>query len=67
MTNIERRRIVKGAAWAVPVIAAAVAVPASTASTPETGACLRFIGTNVTKNPVTKVTVHGITDQDEVL
>lgn len=52
MTNIERRRIVKGAAWAVPVIAAAVAVPASTASTPETGACLRFIGTNVTKKSV---------------
>lgn len=46
---IERRAIVKGAAWSLPVIAAAVAVPASTASTPVTGgSCLRFIGTNLT-------------------
>lgn len=52
MPDIERRRIVKGAAWSLPVIAAAIAVPTSTASTPETGACLRFIGTNVTKKSV---------------
>lgn len=69
MTNIERRRIVKGAAWALPVIVAAVAVPASTASTPETGACLRFIGTNVTKKSV-KVKVQnqcGTTARNVVL
>lgn len=30
---IERRTVIKGAAWSMPVIAAAVAVPASSAST----------------------------------
>lgn len=49
-TPISRRTIVKGAAWSLPVIAAAVAMPLASASTPnESGACLRFIGTNLTR------------------
>lgn len=47
-TNITRRTIVKGAAWSIPVIAAAVAAPLAAASTAPQ-ACLRFIGTNFTK------------------
>lgn len=61
MTDIPRRSVVKGAAWSIPVIAAAVAVPASTASTPVSTACLRFIGTNVTKKSV-KVKVQNQCD-----
>lgn len=51
MTNtpLPRRTIVKGAAWSLPVIMAAVAVPTSTASTPVTQACLSFIGSSLTK------------------
>lgn len=48
MAEMERRTIIKGAAWALPVIAAAVAAPLATAS----GASeeqLAFIGTNFTK------------------
>jgi len=33
MSDISRRAIVKGAAWSLPVIAAAVAIPQATAST----------------------------------
>lgn len=54
-TPISRRAVVKSAAWSIPVIAAAVAMPLTAASetpTNETGACLRFIGTNVTKKSV---------------
>lgn len=32
--NTERRTIIRTAAWSLPVIAAAIAVPAATASTP---------------------------------
>lgn len=34
---MERRTIIKGAAWSLPVIAAAIAVPQSVASTKEIG------------------------------
>ncbi|MEA5453406.1 hypothetical protein SPF06_01600 [Sinomonas sp. JGH33] len=44
MPVVDRRRVVKGAAWAVPLIAAAAAAPASAASGPQwdvgvTGSC----------------------------
>lgn len=41
---IPRRTVIKGAAWSVPVVAAAVALPLAAASEAPT-ACLRFIGT----------------------
>jgi len=36
MAEVSRRTVVLGAAWSVPVIAAAVAVPLAAASTPPT-------------------------------
>lgn len=65
MTNIERRRIVKGAAWAVPA--------QEFWADPQQVVGMWPVFTDANggmwnhKNPVTKVTVHGITDQDEVL
>lgn len=50
MLDITRRRVIKGAAWSLPVIAAAIATPLAAASTaPTAGAELRFIGSNFTK------------------
>jgi len=48
-TPISRRRVIKGAAWSLPVIAAAVAAPLAAASSTPSDGCLRFIGTNFTK------------------
>ncbi|MEK0155878.1 hypothetical protein [Arthrobacter oryzae] len=48
--GLSRRRIVKGAAWSVPVIAAAIAAPAASASGPTTvtilgaGSAITFVG-----------------------
>lgn len=61
--TVERRTIIKGAAWSVPVIAAAVATPLATASTPtEEGAGFRFNGNawNNGKNPV-EFSIHNDT------
>lgn len=52
---MERRTVIKGAAWSVPVIAAAVAAPLAVASTtPGTEGGFRFDGNawNNGKNPV---------------
>lgn len=46
--NIKRRSVIKGAAWSIPVIAAAIATPLAAASTQST-AELRFIGSSFTK------------------
>ncbi len=47
--EVGRRTVVKGAAWSLPVIAAAVAAPMATASTPTTEripvSCLLLNGT----------------------
>jgi len=51
--SIERRTIIKSAAWGLPVIAAAVATPLASASRPSaepTG--IRFIGVAATKREV---------------
>lgn len=39
--GIERRSVLKGAAWSVPALAAAVAVPAASATTPTCPTCLK--------------------------
>lgn len=49
MTELTRRRVIKGAAWSLPVILAATAVPLAAASVTAGTADLRFIGTNLTK------------------
>jgi hypothetical protein len=38
---VDRRAVVKGAAWSVPVMAAAVAMPLASASTPACPSCIR--------------------------
>jgi len=47
---VTRRTIVKGAAWSIPVIMAATAVPHAAASAQPGNACLRFIGSNFTRD-----------------
>lgn len=46
-TRINRRTVVKGAAWSVPVIAAAIAAPAASASTASTDLAVAFGGSRV--------------------
>lgn len=42
MTETTRRQVLRGAAWAVPVVAVAVATPLAAASTEPAETCLRF-------------------------
>ncbi|MDR6868368.1 hypothetical protein J2Y69_002984 [Microbacterium resistens] len=82
MAEVSRRSVVKGAAWSVPVIAAAVAVPTATAS-PEVipwnlqveGSCSGLIGitsgggfilTNTGSEPIPGGTVFAWTEQYDV-
>lgn len=45
MTELNRRTLLKGAAWSVPVVAIAASVPLAAASTVPVTGQLRFIGT----------------------
>lgn len=66
--GIDRRTLVKGAAWSVPVIAAAVATPLAAASTPEqiagrirvTGGCIPVLGVLVGGHTITNNNTHPV-------
>lgn len=59
--GLSRRTVVKGAAWSVPVVAAAVALPLAAASTPTPAATFWATGATVSvvSGNVTNFTVEG--------
>lgn len=57
-TPINRRTVVKGAAWSVPVIAAAIAAPAASASTLSTDLAVAFGGTQLIRINLVLVSIN---------
>lgn len=59
--GLNRRSVVKGAAWSVPVIAAAIAAPAASASTPSTDLSVAFGGEQVIRIRIAGVVNANVT------